>query len=158
MNEDVLDVLLYLFEQYAEKDVPSPADPRWVRSELTRAGFAESAVDKALVWLEGLADGGDASSTLTSGSPSTRIFAREETERLDVGARGFILFLEQAGVLDPVRREVVIDRAMALDTEEVDLPQIRWVVQMVLMSQSGVQGNDPWLESLMLDPSAGALH
>ena len=46
-------------------------------------------------------------------------------------------------------REVVIDRAMALDQDEVDLDDLKWVVLMVLFNQPGAEAAFAWMESQM---------
>jgi Smg protein len=156
MNEDVLDVLIYLFEHYSEEDVAAGGAPAEVKSELARAGFAESAVEKAFSWLDGLSDLDGTLPAVGCPRPALRVFAEREQQRLDVEARGFLLFLEQSGVLDPVRRELVIDRALALEGEEVDLRRLKWVVHMVLLNRPVPEGR--WLEGLVFDQTAGFLH
>lgn len=158
MKESVLGVLIYLFEHYFEGEVALGADQESVRSELTRAGFAESAVDRAFDWLEGLAESDGAGLQPAGGSTSLRLFAEDEQDRLNLAARGYLLSLEQAGVLDPVQREFVIDRVMALDSEDVDLDEVRWVVRMVLFHRPGREWAGRWLEGMALDQDAGALH
>jgi len=39
--------------------------------------------------------------------------------RLDTECRNFIIFLEQAGILSSTNRELVIDRLIALDNEDI---------------------------------------
>jgi uncharacterized protein Smg (DUF494 family) len=42
------------------------------------------------------------------------------------------------------QREIVIDRLLALDTDELSLEQVKWVVMMVLSSQPGAtEGSQP---------------
>ncbi len=48
-----------------------------------------------------------------------------------------LLALERGGILSPTQREIVIDRLLALDNEELSLEQVKWVVLMVLSSQPG---------------------
>ncbi len=79
---------------------------------------------------------------LKSEQQSFRIYSDEECGKLDTECRGFLLFLEQMGVLDHATREMVIDRVMALDSEEVDLEQLKWVILMVLFNQPGQE--PPW--------------
>jgi len=65
------------------------------------------------------------------------VLAPEESARLAYSAHGFLLFLEQSGVLTPKLREMVINRVMALDSEsEVDIEELKWVVMMVLFNSS----------------------
>ena len=55
MNEDnVLDVLLYLFENYLEEEIESRGPESPLKDELEAAGFPEGAVLHAFDWLEGL--------------------------------------------------------------------------------------------------------
>ena len=55
MNETVLDVLMYLFENFSEQEFDHAPDQMVLREELLQAGFGEHEVDSALDWLEELA-------------------------------------------------------------------------------------------------------
>ena len=65
---------------------------------------------------------------------------------------------EQSGVLDHATRELVIDRVMALESEEIDLDQLKWVVLMVLFNQPGSEAAFAWMEDLVFEEAAGNLH
>ena len=56
MKENVLDVLMYLFETYVDTDEEPEADQNELRDELSRAGFTDTEIDRALDWLDGLTD------------------------------------------------------------------------------------------------------
>ena len=56
MKENVLDVLMYLFETYVDTEEDPEPDQHELRSELARAGFGDSEIDRALEWLDGLTD------------------------------------------------------------------------------------------------------
>ena len=60
-----------------------------------------------------------------------------ELSRLSVDCRGLLLSLERLDILSTQQRELVIDRLLALDVEDLDTEQVRWVVLMVLSSQPG---------------------
>ena len=49
------------------------------------------------------------------------------------------------------QREIVIDRLLALDTDELDLEQVKWVVLMVLSSQPGQELAYARMEDLVFD-------
>jgi Smg protein len=66
--------------------------------------------------------------------------------------------MEQMGVLDMTTREMVIDRAMALEEREVDLEQLKWVILMVLFNQPGQEEAFAWMEDMVLDDPAGVSH
>jgi Smg protein len=62
------------------------------------------------------------------------------------------------GVLDHTTREMVIDRAMALEGTEMDLDQLKWVILMVLFNQPGREAAFAWMEDLVLDDMTTTLH
>ncbi|MCC8362940.1 DUF494 family protein [Lysobacter sp. A6] len=154
MKESILDVLLYLFEHYFTNDAVPPVGDRDTLqnsplfSELTEAGFSAAEIHKALDWLDILAEQRPQAATPRTGGP-TRVFHGPELEKLDVECRGFLLFLEQHGVLDPGQRELVLDRAIALDQDELDLDDLKWVVLMVLFNQPGSEAAYAWMETQM---------
>jgi Smg protein len=46
-----------------------------------------------------------------------------------------VQFLETAGILNPLCREIILERAMALDDKVVTLDKIKVIVLMVLWTQ-----------------------
>ncbi|MDZ7752111.1 MAG: DUF494 domain-containing protein [Gammaproteobacteria bacterium] len=160
MKETVLDVLMYLFENYFEDEVVLGANQEHLKNDLVSEGFTERTVDKALSWLEGLAPGEDGAAPMVDTGPTAlRHYTRREEERLDAEARGFLLFLEQVALLDATRRELVIDQVMGLDSDDVDLDQVKWVVQMVLFNHPVDEDQDKaWLENLVFADDSGQLH
>ena len=91
-------------------------------------------------------------------SRSIRVFNNIENEKLDVECKGFLIFLEQAGVLDSEDRELVIDRVMALETERIELQQLKWVVLMVLFNRPGKEAAFAWMEDIVLDEVSSVVH
>ena len=159
MKETVFDVLMYLFDNYFEEDYEINSDQESLKYELVQAGFGGNQVSKAFDWLEGLALQKDLIQSENLAEKSTlRLYCEREMEKLDVKSRGFLLFLEQSGVLDAYDREVVIDRAMALEAEEIDLQQLKWVVLMVLLNQPGKEAAFTWMEDIVMDDTQSGLH
>ncbi len=158
MKENVLDVLMYLFETYIDADEEPQADQNELRDELSRAGFGDTEIDRALEWLDGLAENHDGLTYNRQTRHGTRIYNDVEQTRLDTGSRGFITYLEQIGILSPPQREILIDRLLALETPDIDVEQIKWVVLMVLFSQPGQELAYARMEDLVFEDSAGALH
>jgi Smg protein len=159
MKQDVFDILLYLFENYMYDEAELEHDRDSLQSELLEAGFRRNEIGKAFDWLEGLGTIDYAGLVpLKSEQQSFRIYSAKECEKLDTDCRGFLLFLEQMGVLDHATREMVIDRVMALDSEDVDLEQLKWVILMVLFNQPGQEAAVAWMEDLVMDEVVGLLH
>ena len=89
---------------------------------------------------------------------STRIYTPEEERKLDAECRGFMYFLEQAGVLDATSRELVIDRVLALENDEIEASQLKWIILMVLFNQPGQEHAFVWMEDLVMDDLNRNLH
>ena len=154
MKESILDVLLYLFEHYFTEDAAPPLGDRDSRatsplfSELTQAGFSPAEIHKAFDWLDALAEQRPDAMAPRAGGP-TRVYFGPELDKLDTECRGFLLFLEQRGILGADQRELVLDRALALDQDELDLDDLKWVVLMVLFNQPGSEAAYAWMETQM---------
>lgn len=158
MKQDVFEILIYLFENYMYDEGELEQDRDLLQQELMDAGFHRSEIGKAFDWLEGLTVAGLDGAPPSAPQHSFRIYGERESEKLDSECRGFILFLEQMGVLDHATREMVIDRVMALDSDEVDLEQLKWVILMVLFNQPGQEAAVAWMEDLVMDEVVAQLH
>jgi Smg protein len=143
----VLDILIYVFDRYMLDAVPEVPPRAHLARHLERAGFAPTKVERALDWLTDLAFG-HGSARAAHAEPQltgVRVFTDSELARLSTECRGLLLKLERARVLTPQQREIVIERLLALDADEPDTEQLRWVVLMVLSSQPG---HEPAIERL----------
>jgi Smg protein len=161
MKESVLDILIYLFENYfdAELDCAPEPDRDTLRDELERAGFSEREVGRALEWLEQLsADPQRAGAIANPGARAIRIFDAREQARLETECRGYILYLENIGIISAAQRELVIDRLLALDVQQIDVEHVKWVVLMVLFSQPGQQSAYLRMEDLVFDNRLQVVH
>jgi Smg protein len=158
MKENVLDVLMYLFETYIDAEEEPEPDQNELRDELARAGFGDLEIDRALEWLDGLTENHDARVFHPQTAHGTRIYNDVELDRLDAGCRGFITYLEQIGILSPPQREILVDRLLALETPDIDVEQIKWVVLMVLFSQPGQETAYARMEDLVFEEEGAILH
>jgi Smg protein len=159
MKQTVLDVLMFLTDGYLDDDPDSDCDSESLRTGLLAAGFDEHKVTRALEWLEGLADLRNQRPAQESVPAGTmRLFSAEEMDRLNAECRGFLLYMEQTQVLAPDERELVMDRVMALQQEEVSLPQLKWIVLMVLLNLPGRESSAIWIEDLVRDEMRLILH
>ncbi len=143
----MFDILVYLYETYYRPDA-CPA-PEALARKLSAVGFDDVEITEALDWLNGLTEMVGSEMVDTATSTGTRFYARQEIDELGSPAIGFITFLESAGVLGPVQREIVIERALALDESPVTLGKLKIIVLMLLWSQ----GKEP--DALMFDDLFG---
>jgi Smg protein len=150
----MLEILLYLFENYLDTEQDLVSNPDAVRVELLEAGFPSPEVTKAFEWLEPLAE----ENALPYSISTVRIFAPQEIERIDIESRGLIIHLEQSGILTPNNRELVIDRLLALDEPVLSIDNLKWVVLMVLFSQPEEHVAFAQMENLIYDAWLGTWH
>jgi len=100
----MIEILVYLFETYGYADA-CPEEPAQLARKLAAAGFEEADIEAAVEWLGGLRlAAGESAPQSPAGQGAMRVLTDYETARLDVAARGFLMFLEASGVIDERRR------------------------------------------------------
>jgi Smg protein len=133
----MLEVLAYLYETYYRPELfPEMAT---LSKTLAEVGFKETEIEDALNWLDHLAETTETFAERhperDSFSSALRVYAPLEQAILGPEAIGFILSLETAGILDPVQREIVIERALDSGISPVPVEKLRLVVLFILWSQ-----------------------
>ena len=152
----MFDVLVYLYENYGA--LHACPDPDSLSRKLTAAGFDDEEISEALAWLQGLQLVTQQSVAVgPESNRSFRVFANVETERLGTESIGFLSFLEHAGQLTPTQREIVIERALAIEETPIPLEMTKVIVLMVLWSQQA-DIDVLLLEELLHDGSERDLH
>jgi Smg protein len=150
------EVLVYLFENYYQADLTP--DHGSLQRKLAAAGFENEDVHDALDWLKSLTDvPQSAIPEAVDLSDAFRGYSPREFSKLSSESRGFIAFLESAGVLTPILREIIIERAMAVSDDAVGLDKIRVIVLMVLWTQHG-NVDTLILDELLPDGSQRQVH
>lgn len=158
MRETALDVLLYLFQSYVDGDYEVEPDRAALEKELRDAGFPHQEIDKAFDWLDDL--------TLRQAQPphstqphrSLRVYSAPEMAKLDTECRGFLIYLEGAGVINGTTRELILDRVMALDSSDIDLERLKWIILMVLFNQPGEDIAYDFIENMVFENAADTIH
>jgi len=159
VNENIIDVLIYIYENYMDSDEAVPTDQIMLEEELIEAGFPKGEVQKAFDWLDELAwRQGYMNTGNVLVNKSIRIFTAKEQQRIDLETQGMLLYLEQIGVLDSLSRELVIERAMALETEDLTADDVKWIVLLVLLNQPGQESAFALMEELVYNGDPGYLH
>ncbi|NEX19657.1 DUF494 domain-containing protein [Thiorhodococcus mannitoliphagus] len=158
MNENMVDVLIYLYENYMDGEEQPAVEQSELEDELSQAGFTQGEIDKALRWLDELAAGVDAPQYHDHTVGSVRIYSEQECQKLDVEVRGLLFSLEHNGILDPVSRELVIDRLLAIDHPLVVEDEVKWVALLVLMNRPGREDAFTQLEEMVYSEEPSYLH
>ncbi|HXF18551.1 MAG TPA: DUF494 domain-containing protein [Burkholderiales bacterium] len=131
----MFDILIFLFENYFHAGTYPDQDI--LSKRLSDAGFDSRDISQALTWLSGLERVGKNSSRSPSiPSKGFRFYTEPEINTLPTEARGFLMFLESAGVISVLQRELIIERVVALDEPSVDLDKVKLIVLMVLWNQN----------------------
>ena len=152
----MFDILVYLFENFFHAD--AYPEPEQLALKLSAAGFEDEEISEALQWLDGLQEAGaDSLPAIAPDNDSVRCFNPKEMARLDSECRGFLVFLESAGVLNPLTRERILERAMALPDRAVSLSKLKIIVLMVLWNQKQTM-DTLILEELLSGNDARYLH
>lgn len=134
----VLHALLYIFKTQERGYINFEGIGGNISADLCDAGFEQGVADKAIKWIldlsheVGTVDVYDAGDTYEIMSGSVRIYSPYESELFDVSCRGYLLSLEQRGILVPINREQVIAQTMALHDSGIDVSLLKWVAMMVL--------------------------
>lgn len=148
----MFNILVYLYETYYRPE--TCPDSIALAKKLSSVGFDDEEIMEALNWLSGLADSTrqlaanaevETAPQFPSMAQGFRVFTEEENQHLGSQALGFIHYLHNAGLIDAQQREVIVDRAMAIDESPISLAKLKVVVLMMLWSL----GSEPGM--LMLD-------
>ncbi len=159
----MFDVLVYLYENYWRPDACPDHDQ--LTRKLSAVGFESDEIQEALHWLDGLAmrtgelgaQGPAHAAARAQSASAVRVYLREEQELLGDESIGFISFLESAGVLTPILREMVIDRATAVGAGPLDLDDLKVIVLMVFWSL-GEEPDALILDELFVAPEDRLIH
>jgi len=150
----MFDVLVYLYENYWRPDA-CPEHGQLSR-KLSAVGFESEEIQEALSWLDGLSETA-ATYSGEQAESSLRVFSPAEIERLGEDSIGFICFLESAGVLPPMMREMVVDRASAVGDSPLALEDLKVIVLMVFWSL-GEEPDALILDELFVAPEERLIH
>ena len=143
MKHSIVEVIVYLMEaatSQAEDIEDSFADQAIVKQKLEEAGFARDVVASTFDWLRELIEQqcwyATSLNVNATENKTIRIFNSEESARINLEVRNFILSLEFNGILDTKMREIVITQLMQLNQRLVEITDAKWVVLLVLMSKA----------------------
>lgn len=158
MKENVLDVLTYMFESYFYEEADTMFNRDTLLEELVEVGFEHQNVEKAFDWLADLPNSYEEFKLTSPEQSSIRLYDQRENKKIDLNCQGYLFSLEQMGILNSASRELVIDRVMALETDEISIEQLRWICLIVLYNISESEIPYSWLEDVIMDLSSSHIH
>jgi len=144
----MFEILMYLFESYF--DAGSYPEPDKLSRKLSAAGFEDEEISDALTWLSALQQLNPDSYPASIEHKGQRHFAELEIQRISLEARQFLVFSEHQNLISSVEREMIIDRSIALQQENIALDKLKLIMLMVLWNRH--QDLDPLLIEELLTP------
>lgn len=151
----MFEILMYLMEKYIHYSESSGSNDLLIHydeiaQELFDSGIESDDILAALTWIKELNTHGTTNTPIcTPDKNSLRIFSPEEQYKLDSSCLAFLARLETIGIVSPELREIIIDRAMALEGSRVPLSQLRWLIVLIFFYQfKNPEGE--WFKRFML--------
>jgi len=152
----MFEVLVFMFENYFA--IHAFPDNEVMAQELSAAGFKESDISGAVDWLHEM-------KTMLTEPPAVyshkltglRMFANTELKKISTDSISFILFLQQANVINDVERDLIVDRAMALKQEYINIEEMRWITMIALWNE-GREKDYLFVEDALFNPRGFTLH
>jgi Smg protein len=152
----MFEVLVFIFENYiAHHALP---DNDVMAEELSAAGFDRTDIVGAVNWFQ------EMKSMLTEPPAAychkhtgTRMLTNAELMKIDSESISFVLFLQQANVINDVERDLIIDRAMALEQDQVNIEEMRWITMIALWNE-GREKDYLFVEDALFNPRGLTVH
>ena len=141
---------MYLFDNDLTSTKKFMQNPLYIQQQLAAEGFPPYEIHQAISWLKELQQWQESESMSTlSESQSQRVFSASESHKFTKKARDLLMRLEKRNVITPWHREVIIDRAMAIEALKINESQIKWIVLMVLYHYQQENMTIDWLEHIL---------
>jgi Smg protein len=136
----MLEVLIFMFENYLGSQNTihqTTIEEDFLAQELTQAGFDHHDILGAFDWYRELhIQITQPYHQFVSNPSAIRVYSKQELEKIDTESISFLCFVEQAKVILPNERDLILDRAMALKQDQITIEEIRWITMMVLWNDT----------------------
>jgi len=141
LRERVL-AIVNLIARYVLGSGDEPISEHELVSELLAEGFDPDGINDAFSWMETTAFA-EASvpspESFCAPPPAMRIFSAEETQLIDLEARGFLIRLRHMGIIDDEIEEGLIDRIYTAAEEPVSLQEMKILTALTLLARNSQQ-------------------
>ena len=128
----MFEILVYLYETYNRSE--ACPEPQALAKKLSAVGFDDDEITEAIDWLDVLNKTAN-NHPKQPDSKSFRIYAAQELALIGSTAVGFIQFLESAKLINSQQREIIIERALAVEETPITIDKLKIIVLMMLWSQ-----------------------
>lgn len=151
----MFEVLVFMFKNYFTDQ--GMLDDVTIEQELSAAGFEQDDILGAFSWFHDMKSMFNKPAfDYSHEKTAIRIFTATETKVINTESLGFLIFLQQAKVINDVERDLIVDRAMALNTTKLGIEEMRWITMMALWSQ-GRHKDYSFVEDALFNPRGSTL-
>ena len=148
MRERVLAIVTFIAQYFLEEQDPrSESD---LVEELLAIGFDAHEIDAAFCWMENHTLTPAPAHELCVPVSTHRVFSTEEQRALTCEARGFLIRLRGAGILEEELFEEIVHKALQMSDEEICLKEIKTIAVLALFARSQHQWRQEF-DSLLED-------
>jgi len=151
----MFEVLVFMFKNYFANQ--AILDDVTMEQELSEAGFEQGDILGAFDWFQEMKSMLNAPEfDYAHSKTAIRLFTASESKRVDTESLGFLIFLQQANVINDVERDLVINRAMALNMPKITIEETRWITMIALWSQ-GRDKDYSFVEDALFNPRGSTI-
>jgi len=152
----MFEVLVFMFENYFAHHAMPDADV--MGQELSAAGFEQTDIDGAFDWYDEMKYRLTQPDIKYSHQYSgMRVFSETELKKINTESIGFVMFLQQANVINDMERDLIVDRAMALKQQEITVEEMRWITMIALWNE-GREKDYLFVEDAFFNPRGLTIH
>jgi Smg protein len=134
LRERVLAIVTLLAQYFLEEQDPKSEND--LIEELLAVGFDADEIDAAFSWMENQTLQLQQTHDLTAPVNSHRVFSAEEQRALAQDARGFLIRLRGAGILEEDLFEEIVHKSVQISDEEVSLKEIKTIAVLAMFAHS----------------------
>lgn len=146
----MFEVLVFMFENYFASQ--TMLDDATLEQELSEAGFEQNDILGAFDWYDVMKSMLNAPELdYAHHETATRLFTKSELRKINTESLGFLIFLQQASVINDMERDLIIDRAMALKQSLISIEETRWITMMALWNK-GREKDYSFVEDALFNP------
>ena len=152
----MFEVLVFMFENYIAHH--ALLDDDIMTQELSAAGFEQSDIVGAVDWFHEMKTRLiEPPAVYAHQHSSMRLFSESEYKKISLESISFVIFLQQANVINDVERDIILDRAMALKQEQIKIEEMRWIT-MIALWNAGREKDYLFVEDVLFNPRGLTLH
>lgn len=152
----MFEVLVFMFENYFANHAMPNNDV--MEQELSAAGFEQTDILGAFDWFQEMKSRLHRADAFYSHKHSGhRVFSETERKKINTESLGFVVFLQQAGVINDMERDLIVDRAMALKQQEITVEEMRWITMIALWNE-GREKDYLFVEDALFNPRGSTIH